>query len=102
MIKQALDAMDKATAGPWEVLLLDDDIGNIEKIYVRKNRKIVPNNEAIANCKLIHAAPDMAAWIKKALPYMKFARACVGAGLISTNKAYDEKELDALIKEATE
>jgi hypothetical protein len=103
MIKQALDAMDKAAPGPWQWIEYGDDLeGSYMADRDREDLYAGGYARREATEMVAIAAPDMAAWIKKALPYMMFARACVGAGLISTNKAYDEKELDALIKEATE
>ena len=85
-IEAARAVFDKTTPGEWEILLLDDDIGNVEKIYVRKNRKIVPIDEAKANCALIYASPAL------------MRRVIELEGLLSTT----EQERDVLVARCAE
>jgi len=110
-IKHAIEAMGKATPGPWFVMpegfgdrtrsptvyATDDELRYVAKCDDYAN--IVPTDN-LANATLIAAAPDMAAWIQRALPHLKEWRECI----IWTIPEYDREVvgLDVLIKEATD
>jgi len=92
-LSDALAAMDKATKGPWVIdygysdwgmpktNLILNSAGDLEKPIAEipsvtpycmgaSQKDIDTSRKAWANTRIIAAAPDMAAWIEKALPYI--------------------------------
>ena len=112
-IKQAIDAMPEASKGPWEIFNRGDysDYGGDSRIILGEDRRVAVviddgSEETKANSTIIFAAPAMAAWIQKALPYMKLdlERRKFSDYDDSENKAYADRDianLTALIAEAT-
>jgi len=122
-IKTAIEARGKATPGPWyKQETLRPGIGirtkqgfvcfmhDIAQYPNQEERYAQEQAERQADIDLITAAPDMAVWIEKALPWIKEAidarnRAVDNAVKLGLNKPAIGKtiyELDALIREATE
>jgi hypothetical protein len=101
MIKQALDAMDKATAGPWGVDRKYCTKAKSKDIVVSESWMIKTIDETRANTVLIAAAPDMAAWIEKALPWLEAYAETMRDSLQDWDRN-NVARLDALIQEATE
>lgn len=126
MIKQAIEAMDKATPGPWivecnEIIQERGDIASDQRdiAYLNPEAGDVDDFASSAavegNGIILAAAPSMAAWIKKALPYIEDQLGIVktvlrGQDIAEFRKSTDElnqefsreyDELTALIQEAT-
>lgn len=111
MIKQALDAMDKAAPGPWQWIEYGDDLeGSYMADRDREDLYAGGYARREATEMVAIAAPDMAAWIKKALPYIMAYRDALATNLENCDFGPHEEgaarkelaHLDALIKEATE
>ena len=104
-IKQALDALGKATPGPWkgtECLPYQCVINGLYPVAETTG----PDDYVVANLALIAAAPDMAAWIKKALPYImrEGKETAQIVAMEMHDKRFDEQlaELTDLVKQAKE
>lgn len=73
----------KHTPGPWIATGWENTVVNIPDIYSGGHLTIcvypasgqAPRSEAVANARLIAAAPDMAAEISKQIDWLKHARA---------------------------
>lgn len=108
MIKQAIETLDKATPGPWASAKEAPDwiraerkgetfhVADVRGWGTLEKEGQKGCDELSANIALIAAAPDMAAWIKKALPYLKVIQS---NGSLSLGKFV---EVHALVEEATE
>lgn len=68
-IKQAIEALDKATPQPWAMRGDSCHYGTITEIY--SGEVIIAETNREADTPLIAAAPEMAAWIKEALPMLE-------------------------------
>lgn len=109
-LSDALKMMDKATPGPWEIgknhrdtVIADskyscterqsghDDIEYYGGLCVAES--ILPENREV-----IAAAPDMAAWIKKALPLLSDARCGIDNAFGEGSKI--SASISALVAEA--
>lgn len=97
-LSEALEAMDKATPGPWEAIKPFNSNGFwYINNHSTSNGEIATNygKKARHNANIIAAAPDALAWIEEALPYLEYF-ADRGKGIHSTFYKY----LDALIARA--
>ncbi|MFA5820425.1 MAG: hypothetical protein WC854_14260 [Bacteroidales bacterium] len=126
MIKQAIEALDKATPGPWETWQTERDgcgylsigpnsmePGTHDEIVCDITSILTLNEKDRANAKQIKAAPNMAAWIQKALPWIEWSKEkytseirdmLIAAGLTGDDVNIPNvkiRMLDALIAEAT-
>jgi hypothetical protein len=96
--------MDKAAPGKWEAVkpLSDESF-----VYINSEGRSSGNiaccyqEWARFNAALIAAAPDMAAWIEKALPWLEAYAETMRDSLQDWDRN-NVARLDALIQEATE
>jgi len=106
-LSDALAAMDKATTGPWIAKLclggsyvIDNTLPE-NKGLVRNIAEVSGHLSTSKDAALIAAAPDMAAWIKKALPWVEIRAERLRTLLILARAEKDEAYVE-LIADASE
>ena len=110
MIREALDALDKATTGKWTVnenRAMVDSTDGFPICALAWPHAIRSEDETKANAARIAAAPEAIAWIKRALPFLEFRRKLLtmliddGFTITSDKEGMRKElaELDALLKE---
>ena len=107
-LSDALAAMDKATPGEWvaristtetpEVYIKNAEILAGDNGCVRIVATLNSKERLMDNAILLAAAPDMAAWIEKALPLFEDAKIAIDAAYGKGSKLVDV--IDALLAEA--
>jgi len=123
-LSDALAAMDKATKGPWVIdygysdwgmpktNLILNSAGDLEKPIAEipsvtpycmgaSQKDIDTSRKAWANTRIIAAAPNMAAWIEKALPWVEIRAERLRTLLILARAEKDEAYAE-LIADASE
>ena len=98
-LSDALAAMDKATPGPWEMRRDDCHYGTMTEIY--SGDVIIAESNYDGDTPMIAAAPDMAAWIEKALPWVEIRAERLRTLLILARAEKDEAYAE-LIADASE
>ena len=99
MIREALDALDKATLGKWAVnesRAMVDSTDGLPICALAWPHAIRSEEETKANAALIAAAPEAIAWIKRVLPQIETDRD------FYPEDSAEYAELDAMLKEARE